>query len=222
MAASGLRAVTKELYDGTVRDVQTRLDTGWRKLVPWTRRLAKRDRGVVIVKRDKDTLGLRPLSHFPLARVSPGNDFDPPSSAMHPFQRAVKPASFNVAGSVPGQQRDNARITVVVPTILKHSQLQPLVRRPLLTSVWSTPIKEIHFYARILHAVPELLHLRRNGTGRNCLFQRSIRVCQTKQIVKVDAQQIPRAWSTLLLFGNALRLMIDVGIVPVDEYSSHH
>ena len=120
-ALSGGRGADYASHDGTVSKVQRRLDAGWRKLVAGPRWLAEGDRGVVIVKRDKDADGLRPLAHSPLTRVSPGKDFDPPPSAMHPFQRAVKPASYNVTSSVSGQQGHNARITVVVPTVLEHS-----------------------------------------------------------------------------------------------------
>ena len=137
---------------------------------------------------------------------------------MHPPERAVEAAPFDVPGAVAGQQRHDPGVAVVVPTILEHPQLQPLVGRALLAAVPRPAVEQVDLHAAVLHAVPELPQLRRNGTGGDRLGKRAVGMRQPQQVVKVNANQIAGAGGAVYLLGDALRLVEDVGVVPVDEY----
>ena len=90
----------------------------------------KRDRVVEVVQGYEHAVLLRPATHSLIARVRPRQDLHPPSVVVHPFQGPVEPRSLLVPGAVPRQQNRYARVTIVVPTVFQHTQLQDTVRHP--------------------------------------------------------------------------------------------
>ena len=126
---------------------------------------------------------------------------------MHPLQRAVESPTFHVSRAVARQHSDNPGIAVVIPTVLKHPQLQPLVGGSLLSPVPGAAVKQVDFHAAVLHAVPELLHFRRNGAGGDSFRQRAVRVRKSQQVVEMDANQVTSTRSGVFFLGNTLCLV---------------
>ena len=95
----------------------------------------------------------------------------------------------------------------MIPTVLHHAKLQPLVRGLLLSTSGSTSIKQIYFNVLILKSIPQLVHFRRDGTRSVCLLQLSICLGQSKQILKVNTYSITCSRISVQLLGESLRLV---------------
>ena len=77
------------------------------------------------------------------------------------------------------------------------------------------------FDSGTLHAIPQLAHLRWHGARRNSLLQTTIRMCQTQQIIKMYSYPISGSGALSLLLSQALRLVKDIRIVPIDKNAIH-
>ena len=133
----------------------------------------------------------------------------------------MKTGAFQISGAVAGKQHDNAGISVIVQSVLKHPQLQQPIGHFLLAPFPATAVEQGDFNSVAFHPVPELPHLRGNQTRGQGSLNRSVGVCQPKHVVEVhaDPKTCIRAFRPFL--GKALRFMKDVRVVPIDEYVVH-
>lgn len=133
----------------------------------------------------------------------------------------MEASSFIVASAIAGQQNNDARVTVVVQSVLQHSQLQHSVGRFLLTTVRRTAIEQTHFHTATFKPIPQLAHLGWHGASGNGVLNLPFGTGQTQQRVEIDAHEIAGARTLLKFFSKALRLNEDIGVVPVDENAIH-
>ena len=132
----------------------------------------------------------------------------------------MKSGPFHIARAIPSQQYRDSRIAIIVPPILKHTQLKQAVRHFLLSQIAAASVEELDFDATALQTIPELPHLRRYGSHRQRSLDGTVGARQTQQVIEMDANPIARQ-PTFTLLGKTLSLVKYVGIVPVYEHPFH-
>ena len=73
----------------------------------------------------------------------------------------------------------------------------------------------------IFEAIPQLSHFGRHRACCNSVFYRAVSMRQLEYIIEVDSNSITCIWTFGLLLGKPLRLMENIGVVPVYKNAVH-
>ena len=73
----------------------------------------------------------------------------------------------------------------------------------------------------IFQAIPQLSHFGRHRACCNSVFYRAVSMRQLEYIIEVDSNSIACIWTFGLLLGKPLRLMENIGVVPVYKNAVH-
>ena len=140
---------------------------------------------------------------------------------MHAFQSSVEANPILIARAIPGKQHYYARVAVIVKSVFQHSQLQHPVRHFLFIPARTSTVKQLDFNAIALRSIPQMPHFRRYRTGSERLFHGPVPVTQAQHIVEVDSNPVAGARAVFQFLGQSLRLVKNVGVVPVNEHLFH-
>jgi len=115
----------------------------------------------------------------------------------------------------PVRRHDDTGVAIMIQGILQHTRLQPAVGSFPFFLAQVAAVEQHDLDAPVFHAIPQLAHLLRYGTGGNRLSQGTVGLGELQHAVKMHAQQLAGAGSSFSFIGETLHFVENIGIVPV-------